>query len=48
MEVEREKNYHKFFSEYDQNMTERMSNHMKNVIEASMEKQHKLDIIEEK
>lgn len=48
MEVERENNYKKFFKEYDQNMNERMSTHMKYVIEPTIDKQIMLDEIEER
>ena len=48
MEVERENNYKRFFKEYDKNMSERLSTHIKSVTEAKIEKQQKLDEIEEK
>lgn len=47
-EVEREDNYKKFFKEYDNHLGERMSNHMKYVTSAQVEKQHMLDEIEDK
>lgn len=47
-EVERENNYKKFFKDYDNNMSERISNHMKHVTQAEIEKQTKLDEIEDK
>lgn len=46
-EVERENNYKKFFQDYDNNMGERMSNHLKYVTQAEIEKQSKLDEIED-
>ena len=48
MEVARENNYKKFFNDYDQQLNERISSHMKNVTEATIEKQQTLDQIEEK
>jgi hypothetical protein len=45
-EVERERNYKKFFKDFDSDMTERMANHMKYVTQAAIEKQSKLDEIE--
>ncbi|CAI2364926.1 unnamed protein product [Moneuplotes crassus] len=48
LEVERENNYKKFFQDYEGNMSNRMSNHIKHVTEQSIAKQQKLDMIEDR
>lgn len=48
MEVQRENNYKKFFKDYDNHMSERISNHMRFVTEPTIEKQTMLDDIEDK
>lgn len=47
-EVDREKNYKKFFKDYDNQMSERMANHLKYVTQSQIQKQTKLDEIEGK
>lgn len=46
-EVERENNYKNYFREYDNDMSERVANHMKYVTSAEIEKQQKLDQFED-
>ena len=47
-EVDRENNYKKFFKDYDNQMSERMSNHLKYVTQSQIQKQSKMDEIEGK
>lgn len=47
-EVERENNYKRYFQEFDNDMSERMANHMKFVTSAHISKQNMLDEIEDK
>jgi hypothetical protein len=47
-EVERENNYKNYFKQYDNDMSERMANHMKYVTSAEIEKHQKLDDFEKR
>lgn len=47
-EVEREHNYKKYFKDYEQNMGERIANHMKYVTSPEIHKQTRLDQLEDK